>query len=55
MKKLIDINNRKSVNSLKPNWSLPVLKKNREIPLFEEENNIIARKLIHSKPSVSTF
>lgn len=53
MQKLVSINQRKhSLSS--PNFRLPAIKKNGfQIPLYEESNNQIAKKIITSKPSIS--
>lgn len=55
MNKLVKINRRKpeisqSVGSLR----LPVIHRERQIPLYETENGKIAKKIINSKSSISS-
>lgn len=55
MHKLVQINRRKpqisqSVGSLR----LPAIHKERQIPLYETENNKIAKKIIESKSSIDS-
>lgn len=47
MKKLVNINRRKAKGSQSsPNLSLPKIKKEFNIPTYEQENNLIAKKII---------
>lgn len=52
---MVAINQRKPQHSVStPNLSLPPIKKNQfQIPLHEDSNNLIAKKIISSKPSIS--
>lgn len=52
MDKLVSINKRKHTVSA-PSLSLPPIKKQFQIPLYEDSNNIIAKKIITSKASIS--
>ena len=56
MKKLVNINRRKPANSQSsPNLALPKIKKDFNIPLYEDQNNQIARRIIESKPRISSI
>lgn len=52
MQKLVKINQRKQ-SLIAPSLSLPSLKRQYQIPLYEDSNNIIAKKIINSKSSLN--
>ena len=56
MKKLVNINRRKmDASKSSPNLALPKIKKEFNIPNYEEQNNLIARKIIESKPRIANI
>ena len=54
MNKLININQRKPHYMSTPNLTLPPIKQHQyQMPLHEESNSIMAKKIINSKPSIN--